>query len=106
MTSPPWRDPKSATPSPQTASQSCEAKKNEEYSKKNKEYSKNITEATLLGLVSALERYQDRLSIFAAWLDLHELASAEDHQEDTEEKKERFQQIPKDILQGIKSNMP
>ena len=41
-------------------------------------YSK-ITEATLLSLVSALERYQDRLNIFSAWLALHELASAAVH---------------------------
>ena len=44
----------------------------------DQKYSK-ITEATLLGLVLALERYQDRLNIFAAWLDLHELASADVH---------------------------
>ena len=42
----------------------------------DQKYSK-ITEATLLNIVSALERYQDRLNIFAAWLDLHELASAD-----------------------------
>ena len=41
-------------------------------------YSK-ITEATLLNLVSALERYQDRLNIFTSWLALHELASAAVH---------------------------
>ena len=49
----------------------------------DEKYSK-ITEATLLGLVSALERYQDRLNIFAAWLALHELASAEDHTTDAD----------------------
>ena len=27
-----------------------------------------LTEATLVGLVSALERYQDRLNFFVAWL--------------------------------------
>ena len=35
----------------------------------DQKYSK-VTEATLLGLVSALERYQDRLNIFSAWLAL------------------------------------
>ena len=44
----------------------------------DQKYSK-ITEATLLNLVSALERYQDRLNIFASWLALHELASAAVH---------------------------
>ena len=29
--------------------------------------------------MSALERYQDRLNIFSAWLDLHELESADVH---------------------------
>ena len=33
----------------------------------DEKYSK-VSEATLLGFVSALERYQDRLNIFAAWL--------------------------------------
>ena len=47
----------------------------------DQKYSK-VTEATLLGLVLALERYQDRLNIFSAWLALHELASAEEHTED------------------------
>ena len=49
----------------------------------DEKYSK-VTEATLLGLVSALERYQDRLNIFSAWLALHELASAEEHVEEAE----------------------
>ena len=44
----------------------------------DQKYSK-ITEATLLKLVSALERYQDRLNIFSSWLALHELASAAVH---------------------------
>ena len=37
------------------------------------------TEKTLLQAVQALERYQDRLSIFASWLNLHTLESAEAH---------------------------
>ena len=44
----------------------------------DQKYSK-ITEATLLNLVSALERYQDRLNIFASWLDIHQLESAAVH---------------------------
>ena len=39
----------------------------------------NATEETLLKVVSALERYQDRLNIFASWLHLHELESAVVH---------------------------
>ena len=35
----------------------------------DQKYSK-ATEATLLKVVSALERYQDRLNIFASWLDI------------------------------------
>ena len=38
----------------------------------DQKYSK-VTEATLLGLVSSLERYQDRVNVFSAWLALHEL---------------------------------
>ena len=41
-------------------------------------YSK-VTEATLLSFVQHMERYQDRLNIFAAWLTLHNLESAEVH---------------------------
>ena len=41
-------------------------------------YSKS-TEKTLLQAVSALERYQDRLTIFASWLNLHTLESAAAH---------------------------
>ena len=44
----------------------------------DQKYSK-VTEATLLKIVSALEQYQDRLNIFASWLDLHELESATVH---------------------------
>ena len=36
----------------------------------DQKYSK-ATEQTLLQIVSALERYQDRLNIFADWLNLH-----------------------------------
>ena len=44
----------------------------------DQKYSKT-TEQTLLKIVSALERYQDRLSIFADWLNLHTLESAAAH---------------------------
>ena len=37
------------------------------------------TEKTLLQAVAALERYQDRLNIFASWLNLHTLESTEAH---------------------------
>ena len=41
----------------------------------DQKYSKT-TEQTLLQIVSAIERYQDRLNIFASWLQLHNLESA------------------------------
>ena len=63
-------------------------------------YSK-LTEATLLALVSALERYQDRLNIFAAWLDLHELASAEDHKEDADTLATATETLVNRVMQGI-----
>ena len=44
----------------------------------DQKYSK-ATEETLLKIVAALERYQDRLKIFASWLHLHELESAAVH---------------------------
>ena len=44
----------------------------------DQKYSK-ATEETLLKVVSALERYQDRLNIFASWLDIHQLESAAVH---------------------------
>ena len=44
----------------------------------DKKYSKT-TEHTLLQIVSALERYQDRLNIFASWLNLHTLELAAAH---------------------------
>ena len=44
----------------------------------DQKYSKT-TEHTLLKIVSALERYQDRLNIFADWLNLHNLESAAAH---------------------------
>ena len=46
-------------------------------------YSK-VTEATLLNYVHHMERYQDRLNIFSAWLTLHQLESAEVHTEEAE----------------------
>ena len=46
-------------------------------------YSK-VTEATLLSYVQHMERYQDRLNIFSAWLNLHDLESAEVHVEEAE----------------------
>ena len=46
-------------------------------------YSK-VTEATLLGYVQKMELHQDRLNIFAAWLTLHELESAEVHSDEAE----------------------
>ena len=39
----------------------------------------NSTEQTLLQIMSALERYQDRLNIFASWLNLHTLEAAAAH---------------------------
>ena len=44
----------------------------------DQKYSKT-TEHTLLKIVSALERYQDRPNIFADWLNLHILESAAAH---------------------------
>ena len=44
----------------------------------DQKYSK-ATEQTLLQVVAALERYQDRLNIFASWLNLHTLESAAAH---------------------------
>ena len=46
-------------------------------------YSK-VTEATLLGYVHKMELHQDRLNIFAAWLTLHELESAQVHSDEAE----------------------
>ena len=63
-------------------------------------YSK-LTEATLLGLVSALERYQDRLNIFAAWLDLHKLASAEEHKDEAETLATATETLVNRVMQGI-----
>ena len=47
-------------------------------------YSK-VSEATLLSYVQHMERFQDRLNIFSAWLTLHNLESAEVHAEEVEE---------------------
>ena len=44
----------------------------------DQKYSK-ATEQTLLQVVSALERYQDRLNIFSSWLNIHQLESAVVH---------------------------
>ena len=44
----------------------------------DQKYSKT-TENTLLQIVAALERYQDRLNIFSSWLNLHTLESAAAH---------------------------
>ena len=44
----------------------------------DQKYSK-ATENTLLQIVTALERYQDRLNIFASWLNLHTPESAAAH---------------------------
>ena len=68
-------------------------------------YSK-ITEATLVGLVSALERYQDRLNIFVAWLELHELASAEDHRADVEILAPATVALVNRVMQGIHDYEP
>ena len=68
-------------------------------------YSK-LTEATLLGLVSALERYQDRLNIFAAWLDLHELASAEEHKDEAETLATATETLVNRVMQGIHNYEP
>ena len=68
-------------------------------------YSKT-TEATLLGLVSALERYQDRLNIFVAWLELHELASAEEHQEEADTLATATETLVNRVMQGIHDYEP
>ena len=44
----------------------------------DQKYSK-AKEETLLKVVLALERYQDRLNIFSSWLDIHQLDSAAVH---------------------------
>ena len=46
-------------------------------------YSK-VTEATLMNYVHQMERHQDRLNIFSAWLTLHELESALAHAEEAD----------------------
>ena len=68
-------------------------------------YSK-VTEATLLSLVSAVERYQDRLNIFTAWLDMHELASAEEHKEEAETLATATATLVNRVLQGIHDYEP
>ena len=71
----------------------------------DQKYSK-VTEATLLGLVSALERYQDRLNIFAAWLDLHELASAEVHIAEAATLATATETLVNRVMQGIHNYEP
>ena len=71
----------------------------------DQKYSK-ITEATLLGLVSALERYQDRLNIFSAWLDLHELASADVHVAEAVTLATATETLVNRVMQGIHNYEP
>ena len=66
----------------------------------DQKYSK-ITEATLLSLVSALERYQDRLNIFSAWLGLHELESADVHVAEAATLATATETLVNRVMQGI-----
>ena len=56
--------------------------------------------------MSALERYQDRLNIFAAWLALHELASAEDHTTEADNLATATEALADRVMQGIHNYEP
>ena len=71
----------------------------------DEKYSK-ITEATLLGLVSALERYQDRLNIFSAWLALHELESADVHVDEAQALATATEVLADTVMQSIHNYEP
>ena len=52
------------------------------------------------------DRYQDRLNIFAAWLALHELASAEEHVEEAETLATATEALADRVMQGIHNYKP
>ena len=68
-------------------------------------YSK-VTEATLLSYVQHMERFQDRLNIFSAWLTLHNLESAEVHAEEVEEMALDTTALAERVMEGIHNYEP
>ena len=68
-------------------------------------YSK-VTEATLMNYVHQMERHQDRLNIFSAWLTLHELKSAQVHTEEAENLEVDTTAIAERVLEGIHNYVP
>ena len=68
-------------------------------------YSK-VTEATLLNYVHHVERYQDRLNIFLAWLTLHQSESAEVHTEEAENLEVDTTALAERVLEGIHNYVP